>query len=109
MIKIKAKHIILYAIGSLLLIFGQRSFWEGVKKEEKQRGATAKAMKEAEIAVNKKFEVQTLIYDSIQDNWYNKDIYFQTLHVGNVNFKALKRFNKTVVETNDDEDASDSF
>lgn len=109
MIKIKAKHILLYAIGITLLIFGQRNFWEDIKKEERQKEAAKKAMKEAEIASSKEFEVQTLVYDSIHKTWQNKDIYFQTLHVGNINFKALKRFNKTTVETNDDENASDSF
>lgn len=109
MIKIKAKHILLYVIGITLLIFGQRNFWEEIKEADKQKEATKKAMEQAEIASNKKFEVQTLYYDSVQKSWENKDVYFQTLHVGNINFKALKRFNKTTIETHDDENASDSF
>lgn len=109
MMRIKGKHILLYVIGITLLIFGQRSFWEDFKEESKGKESAKKMADEAQLVSDKKFEVQTLEYDSIQKSWKNKATYFQTLHVGNVNFKALKRFNKTTVETNDDENASDSF
>ncbi|SFJ18557.1 hypothetical protein [Myroides guanonis] len=109
MVRIKTKHIFLYVIGITLLIFGQRSFWEDFKVASKQKETAKKIADEALLASEKGFEVQTLEYDSIQKSWKNKATYFQTLHVGNVNFKALKRFNKTFVETNDDENASDSF
>lgn len=109
MVRIKTKHIFLYVIGITLLIFGQRSFWEDFKVASKQKEAAKKMANEALLASEKGFEVQTLEYDSIQKSWKNKATYFQILHVGNVNFKALKRFNKTFVETNDDENASDSF
>lgn len=111
MIKIKAHYILLYTIGALLLLFGQRDFWEGLLEEQKQKEFAKKQSEEAKVASEKKFEVQNLVYDSVGKTWKNEGLYFQTIHVGNVNFKALtsaQKKSKTVVETNDDENASDS-
>ena len=112
MIKIKPHYIFLYAIGAFLLLFGQRDFWEGILEEQKQKEIAKKQSEEAKIASEKKFEVQNLSYDSITKTWKNAGHYFQTIHVGNVNFKAIKasqKSSKTVIETNDDENASDSL
>ncbi|MCC9167732.1 hypothetical protein [Pontibacter harenae] len=109
MIILKAKYIVLYAIGIILLIFGQRNFWEELQEASEQNEAKKKMLEEAFIASNRKFEVQELVYDSTKNLWKNKYPYFQTIQVGNVNFKALKRSKKTTIETNDDENASESF
>lgn len=108
MIKIKTKYIALYVLGILLLIFGQRSFWESLLKEAEDKKEALKLRKEAEDASSKKFEVQKLEYDSVKGKWKNNTLYFQTIHTGSINFKALKNKTKTVVETNDDENASES-
>lgn len=109
MVKIKAKYIVLYAMGIILLIFGQRNFWEEIQKAKKQKETAKKQANEARIALQKKFEIQTVVYDSLQKTWKNEYHYFQTIHVGNVNFKALKKTVKTTRETHDDENTSDSF
>lgn len=109
MIKIKAKYIVLYATGIILLIFGQRNFWEKIQQAQKESEAAKKRSEEAFIASNKKFEIQELTYDSTKNLWKNKYPYFQILQVGNVNFKALTKSEKTSIETNDDENASESL
>ncbi|MFD2940243.1 hypothetical protein [Flavobacterium notoginsengisoli] len=106
MIKIKTKYIALYILGILLLIFGQRNFWESLLKEAEDKKEALKLRKEAQEAFSQKFEIQKLQYDSVKRIWKNNSLYFQTIHTGSINFKALK--NKTVVETNDDENASES-
>lgn len=109
MIKIKIKHILLYAIGILLLIFGQRHFWEDILQTVKQKESAKKMAEEARVASEKAFEVQQLTYDSSLHIWKNMNPYFQTLHIGKINFKALPQGKKSTVETNDDENASDSI
>lgn len=109
MIKVKTKHIVLYAVGIILLIFGQRSFWDGIQETTKQKEAGRKMAEESRKASSKAFEVQELVYDPAHNAWKNNNPYFQTLHVGSVNFKALKKGGNTSIETNDDENASDSF
>ncbi len=110
MIKTKGTHILLYFIGIILLIFGQRSFWEELQLAQKQKELNKKKSQEALLAANKKFEVQELTFDSSERRLKNNDIYFQTVHLGTVNFKALKKpVSSSQVETNDEEYASDSF
>lgn len=108
MIKIKTKYIALYVLGILLLLFGQRNFWESLLKEAEDKKEALKLRKEAQDAFSKKFEVQKLEYDSVKRVWKNNSLYFQTIHTGSINFKALKNKSQTVVETNDDENASES-
>lgn len=109
MIKVKAKYIVLYTIGITLLIFGQRDFWEKIQEASKQKEISRKQTEEAQMASNKKFEIQELTYDSVRNKWINQHVYFQTQNMGNVNFKLLKRSANIKIETNDDENASDSF
>ncbi|MCR4031447.1 MULTISPECIES: hypothetical protein [Flavobacterium] len=108
MIKIKTKYIALYFLGILLLIFGQRSFWENLIKEKEDQKEALKLRQEAENAFSQQFEVQKLEYDSVNRKWKNNNLYFQIIHTGSINFKALKNKSKTVVETNDEENASES-
>lgn len=109
MIQLKGKHIFLYVVAIGFLLVGQRDFWQEIKESSKQKLAAKKMAEQALLESNKAFEVQELSYDSIGNTWSNKATYFQTIHIGAVNFKALKRFNKTTVETHDIENASDSF
>lgn len=99
----------LYSIGIILLMFGQRSFWEEMLEAREQKELEKKMAGEAHEEDLKPFEVQELSYDPTENIWNNNSHYFQTVHVGNVNFKALKKTGKTSVETNDDENASDSI
>jgi len=105
----RAKHILLYALGIILLLFGQRNFWEELLAKNKEDEYNRKSAEEAKISATKNFEVQYLNYDSTQNVWKNKQYYFQTLHLGKINFKALKRDTKTTIEQHDDENASDSI
>lgn len=103
----KPKHIFLYLLGIGLLLFGNRDLWDKLKiarEKEKQQKALAEANKDVE----KRFETQRLQYDSVAKTWKNPNYYFQTVHLGNVNFKALKQKGRSTVESNDDENASDS-
>lgn len=109
MIKINTKQIILYTTGIALLLFGQRHFWEDLQRAKGEKEQADTQNKQAAIESNKPFETQEVIRDTIQNTLKNPHIYFQTVHVGKVNINALKRFNKTTVETHDDEHASDSF
>lgn len=110
MIKKKPQFFVLYFVGIVLLLFGQRSFWEKYKESQKQVKQAKEQQREIEITSNKPFQTQQVTYDSIKGKWKNEHLYFQTIHVGNINFKALKnKGTKTTIEHNDDENASDSF
>lgn len=110
MINRKPQSFVLYFVGIVLLLFGQRSFWEKYKEGEKQIEQQKKQEKEAEFASNKPFETQEVVYDSIKKTWKNSKVYFQTIHVGNVNFKAMKASkSKSNIESHDEENASDSL
>lgn len=109
MIKINPRHIFLYIIGIVLLVFGYPSFWTEIKEENKKKEETKRMQEDAQLASTKKFEIQQAEFDSLTKQWKNKTPYFQTIHVGKVNFKAVLINKKTSIETNDDENASDSF
>lgn len=110
MINRKPQSFVLYFVGIVLLLFGQRSFWEKYKEGQKQVELQKKQQEEAALASSKPFEIQEIAYDSIKQKWKNDHVYFQTIHVGNVNFKALKINKiKTNIESHDEENASDSF
>lgn len=102
----KPKPIFLYLIGIGLLLFGNRDFWDELQeswKEEKKLKETLEVNKNVENG----FETQKLEYDSVSKKWSNPNYYFQVINAGNPNFKALKK-GKTTIETDTDEDASDS-
>ena len=109
MIKIKPQYILLYFIGIFLLIFGNRDFIEKIQANEDEKIKQKKSAELAENERNRKFETQKLSYDSIAKRLVNKNISFQTVIV-QANFNAQKSANKvTKIETNDDENASDSL
>lgn len=110
MIKVNARHIALYLIGIVLLVFGYPNFLDKITEAGRMKEEANRIRKEAEEASSKPFEVQELVYDPNSDTWKNENYYFQTIHVGQVNFKALLTVKKrNAIETNDDENASDSF
>lgn len=109
MIKVNARHIIFYIIGIVLLFFGYPGFWDEIKENNRKKEEAKKMQQEVDIASSKAFEVQELILDPLTDTWKNDQHYFQTINVGKINFKALQKAKKTMIETNDDENASDSF
>lgn len=110
MINRKTQSFVLYFVGIVLFLFGQRSVWEKYKEAQKQIELEKRQQREVEIASNKPFEIQKVAYDSVNKKWKNDHFYFQTVHVGNVNFKAgSKKETKTTIENHDDENASDSF
>lgn len=109
MISRKPQSLVLYLIGIALLLFGQRSFWDKFKEARKQVALEKKQQQEEALISNRPFEIQEIEYDSIRGKWKNDRVYFQTIHVGNVNFKSLKNRRTTTVEHHDEENASDSF
>ncbi|MDM1406754.1 hypothetical protein [Myroides sp. DF42-4-2] len=109
MIHRKPQSLVLYLVGIVLLLFGQRSFWEKYKETRKQVALQEKQQQEEAMISNRPFEIQEVAYDSTRGVWKNDHVYFQTIHVGNVNFKSLKNRGTTTVEHHDDENASDSF
>lgn len=108
MVRVGARSITLFASAVLFLIFGNRDLWRKLEEAGRQREASRRMAEEARIASSKPFEVQELHFDPASAGWKNPHAYFQPVHVGNVNFKAL-RPKSTGVETNDDENASDTF
>ncbi|KZE73362.1 hypothetical protein AV926_18435 [Myroides marinus] len=109
MVRIRTKQIILYLIGVLLLVFGYPDFWNKVIDYHRLKEEIKRSTQEAEEAISQPFEVQELVYDSNSKRWKNKQHYFQVIHLGKVNFKSKQKVNINTIETNDDENASDSF
>ena len=110
MINRKTQSFVLYFVGVVLLLFGQRSFWEKYKETQKQIQQEKRQQREVELASNKPFEIQEVTYDSLHKKWKNEHHYFQTVSIGKVNFKARsKKEIKTTIEQHDEENASDSF
>lgn len=105
---INLKHLLLYVIAIILFIFGNSSFLEKIKKEKEENKKSLKIKAEVAEISSRKFEVQPLTFDSIDNRWKNESIYFQTVHLGKVDFKSTPTVNKTIIETNDDENASES-
>nr|WP_322626458.1 hypothetical protein [uncultured Flavobacterium sp.] len=108
MIQPRPKYILLYLTGALLLLFGNREFWEKYKQEREEKIYKYKMAKIAVVESNRKFEVQQLVYDSVKKKWKNPNISFVTVNLGKVNFAALKQQGSAKKETNDVENASDS-
>lgn len=104
----KLQSAILYCTGIVLLVFGNKEFFENLKKEQELIKEDELKFLEAEKHKNKHFEVQNLEYDPVKSEWRNPAFYFQIINIGNVNFKALKKNSKLQIETNDDEQASES-
>ena len=104
----KLQSLILYCTGVVLLVFGNKEFFENLKQEKELAKENERKFLEAEEEKNKPFEVQKLEYDSAKSEWRNPAFYFQIVNVGNVNFKALKKNTKVQIETDDDEKASES-
>lgn len=109
MIKVNTRHIILYLTGIVLLIFGYPGFWDKITEANQKKNQAIRIRHEAKEASSKPFEVQQLELDTVSNTWKNKHLYFQTVHVGQINFKAVRIAKKSTIETNDDENASDSF
>lgn len=111
MIKVNIKHILLYLIGIVLLIFGNRQFFEKYKEEIDVKAKKDKKTKDAETESARQFEVQNLVYDSENKVWKNKNISFSTVSVGKINFEELKKIEqgKLKKESHDVENASDSL
>ncbi|UII25955.1 hypothetical protein LVD15_22040 [Fulvivirga maritima] len=103
----KAKHIFFYLLGIGLLIFGNRDLWDELQ-EARELEKKQKALAEANKDVGENFETQKLQYDSANHTWKNDAYYFQIVNLGNVNYKALRKKGRTHVETDDDENVSDS-
>jgi hypothetical protein len=102
----KLKSILLFLLAIALFLFGNREFWEKyIKSKEDEK--EAKLLLAANTDVEKRFEIQKLKYDSVSRKWSNPNFYFQVINVGKINFKALKK-NKTTIETDTDENASES-
>ncbi|WP_437919996.1 hypothetical protein [Sphingobacterium sp. LRF_L2] len=108
MVKIKSRDILLYSVGVALLLFGNRQYWEKFLAEQKKKSDKAAAAVEAQAEFQKEFEVQELRYDSVKNTWKNEYVNFQTISIGTSNVNRPERKYTTTVETNDDEQASDS-
>lgn len=110
MIQFRLKYVVLYATGIVLLVSGNRGLWEKLREENRRAEADRKLAEEARVLSSRPFEVQELTKDPKTNAWTNAHHYIQTVHVGRVNFKALRpRLGNSSVETNDDENASDTF
>lgn len=109
MIKIKSKYILLYLIGTSLLVFGNRQFWEKFQEEEKKKLEEEKLAKQAKVESYRKFETQNLIFDKKNKVWKNNHISFNTISVGKVSFPPIPKEGSVKKETNDDENASESL
>lgn len=110
MIRLNLKHALLYVTGFAMIALGNKNFFAGIIEERRQKALNEKAAREAKIISSRPFEIQELVPGVNGEGWTNNHHYIQTIHVGRVNFKALRspRAN-TSVETHDDENASDTF
>ncbi|WDF70014.1 hypothetical protein PQ465_06460 [Sphingobacterium oryzagri] len=104
----KFKNIFLYALGAMLLLFGNRALWDELQAERLANKQRERIAAQAAEAAAKSFEVQKLAFDSTTKKFYNPHPYFQLINASYVNFKALNRGKKTTIELDDDEYASDS-
>ena len=106
--KISVKHLFLYIIAIVLFVFGNSSFLQKIKAEREKEKEEQKTKAYIENISSKEFEVQPLVFDSINQKWKNESTYFQTMYLGKVDFKNTPKIKRSVVETNDDENASES-
>ncbi len=110
MIRFRLRYVVLYTTGIALLVFGNRGLWERLQEENRQAETNRKLAEQARILSSRPFEVQALTRDPVTNALKNNHPYIQTVHVGRVNFKALRpKLGGASVETNDDENASDTF
>ncbi|KOS04890.1 hypothetical protein AM493_01660 [Flavobacterium akiainvivens] len=103
----KLKPVLLYLTGIALLIFGNRDLWDELQEERAEKQRQQDLAQLQKDVLKQQFDSQKLQYDSLTKKWKNPEFYFQVVNVGKVNFKALKK-GKTKVETDTDEDATDS-
>jgi hypothetical protein len=109
MIKIAPRHILLYLTGSVLILFGNREYWEKLKNEERRNVRKKRIEELSSIESSKAFEIQKITFDSVKKEWINKHISFQTIVIPS-DFKATNKVEKiTSIETDREENASDSF
>lgn len=111
MIKKNPQHFLLYLMGIILLIFGNRQFWEKIRAEEEKKEQDSKRLEMAAVESLKKFEVQKLAFDQVKKKWNNKHVSFQIIHLDGISFERANSPKAGIikVETNDDENASDSL
>ena len=109
MIKVELKHILLYLIGIILLVFGNKQFWERFQEEEKKKLLDERLAKDAKVESFRKFETQDILFDKKNKIWKNNHISFNTINLGKVDFISEKQNGNVKKETNDDETASDSL
>lgn len=103
----KLKRILLFTIGIVLLLFGNRKFWD-IYQEGKLKAKKQEELAHANDDVVSRFETQKLVYDTETSTWNNPNIYFRIINLGNVNYDALKKKNGSVKESNTVENASSS-
>lgn len=102
------RSIILYIVGIFLLIFGNRDLWDELQEQREEEKKARRAQAEAGEHLKKEFEIQALEYDSINKKWTNPHVYFQLVNASYINFHAAGKEKSTTIETDDDEDASDT-
>lgn len=102
----KIKQLLLYFLGIVLLVFGNRDLWDELKDfyQEKER---KKKLLHVNDAVVDRFETQTLAYDPVSKRLKNPSHYFQLIGLGNINFKATRK-GTSRIESDNDEDATSS-
>lgn len=104
----KLRSIILYIVGIFLLIFGNRDLWDELQEQKEEEKKARKTLAETGKHLKKEFEIQTLEYDSVNKKWTNPHVYFQLVNAGYINFNTADKEKSTTIETDDDEDASDT-
>jgi|GEM_PF-1285113 len=111
----KFKSILLYTSSILLFLFGNREFWKDIQNEQEKDEKKQKAIEEAKHNLEDRFEVQSVVFDPSQRKLVNKDPYFQLIKVSGIasiptdKISVPETASSTVkIETNDDENASDS-
>lgn len=100
--------IILYIVGVILLIFGNKNLWNGLQREREEGKKARRAQNLVGNHIKNSFEVQTLRYDSVRQQWINPHVYFQLVNASYVNFSNENRGKRTTIETAAEENASDS-
>ncbi|MDL1912941.1 MAG: hypothetical protein FDW93_00195 [Bergeyella sp.] len=109
MVRVKPTHVLLYLIGVSFFVLGNRKFWDKIQEEEKKKEQERKKRERAYVESFKKFEIQNLMYDSVNRIWKNNHISFQRIHIEKVSFSPMSKINMAKTETNDDENASESL
>lgn len=103
----KLKRILLFTVGILLLLFGNRKFWN-IYQDGRDKAKKEKDLAHVNDDVVSHFETQKLVFDAETATWKNPNVYFKVVNLGNVNYDALKKKSATSSETNTSENASSS-